>query len=420
MLFGGKLLFKDEQLFVGARNRRINNITVGAVYLFEYENNIWVEKQIILPPQPYSFNAFFPSFISKYNEYLLIGADHYNSDFENAGKAFLYKFIDNKYELYQEFSPFDEKEDQLFGHSGTIQNNTIIIGSPYDSTKSGIYSGSVYVYFKEDSLWTFNRKYEPNPNSQFLSFGTSLTMNDNYVFVGTAGHPNYNLPGKVYIYNYSEPVLEFTQIIETGDNYFNDRFGGRLYSKGDSLLVGALFDTVKNEDCGSSYLFVYDTGSWYKKYKVYPSDEINTSGFSAAGVLTDDKILIGAPQTRLSGVPIGSLFIYSLEPLLVTDENTYEINSFYLSQNYPNPFNLSTRIEFYIPKAGRVRIKIYDITGKELKTILDEEKESNNYFLSLDFREYSSGVYFYRIEYFYKEKNKMNSSFITKKAVYLK
>lgn len=86
--FGTRLLHSDGQLFVGAQNRRVNNIPVGAVYLFEYENYVWVEKQIILPPQPYPFNSFFPSFISKSNDYFLIGADHYDSDFENSGKDF--------------------------------------------------------------------------------------------------------------------------------------------------------------------------------------------------------------------------------------------------------------------------------------------------------------------------------------------
>ena len=421
MLFGGELLFSDGQLFVGARNRKINNIPVGAVYVFEYENDIWVEKQIILPSQPYSFNGFFPSFISKDNEYLLVGADHYDNEFENSGKAFVYKFINNKYELYQEFSPFDEKENQLFGGSGGINNNTILIGSPYDSTKAGLYSGSVYVYYREDSIWTFNRKYAPNSNSQFLSYGTSLTLNDNFVFVGTASHPSYNLPGKVYIYNYSEPVMEFKQIIETGDNYYNDRFGIGLCAKGDSLLVSALFDTVKNEDTGAAYLFVNDdTGNWYKKYKISPSDEINTRSFGAAGILTDDRIFVGAPQTRVNDVSMGSVFIYSSEPLSVREDDVQFPIEFFMSQNYPNPFNSSTNIEFSIPIEGEVKIKLYDIIGQEIKTVLEETKLPGNYVVDLDLFDVATGLYFYRTEYVYKKDNKINRSIITKKAVLIK
>lgn len=420
MLFGVELLYSGGQLFVGARGRKINNITVGAVYLFEYENYSWIEKQIILPPQPYPFNSFFPSFISKSNDYFLIGADHYDSDFENSGKAFLYKFINNSYELYQEFSPFDEKADQLFGSSGAIDNNIILIGSSYDSTESGNFSGSVYVYIKNDSLWSFHQKYVPMKNSQFLSFGTSLTLNDEYVFIGTAGHPGYNQPGKVYIYKYIEPELHFSQIIETGDGYSNDRFGVRLHSNGDSLLISALFDTVKNEACGAAYLFVNDIRGWKKKYKVYPSDEINTNGFSDAGILTQDKIILGAPSTKVDDIRPGAVFIYSSQPLSVTDYNTSIPEDFFISQNYPNPFNPTTRIDLYIPKEGIIKIKVYDITGREIKTVLEETKYNGHYKVDIDLIGLPTGVYFYRVEYIYEEDYKIYRSVITKKAVFIK
>ena len=114
-LFGSRLLYSDGQLFVGALNRSINNIPVGAVYLFEYENYVWVEKQIIIPPEPHTFNGLFSSSISKYNDNLLIGAFRYNSGNYRSGKVFLYKFINGEYELYQEFAPFDGKDDQFYG-----------------------------------------------------------------------------------------------------------------------------------------------------------------------------------------------------------------------------------------------------------------------------------------------------------------
>ncbi len=396
-LFGWKLLHSDGQLFVGARNRKINNFPVGAVYLFEYENDYWVEKQIILPPEPYSFRGYFSSFISKSNNYLLIGADHYDSEFENSGKAFLYKFINNQYEFYQEFSPFDSKESQLFGTSGIIKDNTILIGSPLDSTKSGIYSGSVYVYFKEDSLWTFNRKYIPEPNSEFLSLGTSMTANDYNIFLGTTGHPSYNKPGKVYIYNYIEPRLDLDQIIETGDNYFADRFGISLFAKGDSLLVGALFDTVKNDNPGTAYLFVYNGIKWDKKYKISPSNEQEAELFGLNNIITDDKIFIGAQRTKVNNIRPGAVFIYSSQPLSVTDYNTSIPEDFFISQNYPNPFNPTTRIDYSIQNDGLVNLRVYDILGNEVATLVNERKISGNYSVEFNAGNLTSGIYIYKL-----------------------
>ncbi len=74
------------------------------------------------------------------------------------------------------------------------------------------------------------------------------------------------------------------------------------------------------------------------------------------------------------------------------------LNKFYLSQNYLNPFNPSTKIEYKITSPGIVKITIYDILGEKIKTIIDEYKSSGNYSLTINLSNYSSGVYFYKIQ----------------------
>lgn len=72
-------------------------------------------------------------------------------------------------------------------------------------------------------------------------------------------------------------------------------------------------------------------------------------------------------------------------------------NSFNLGQNYPNPFNPITKIDYQVPKSSLINIKIYDITGRELRTIVNEIKEPGYYTESIDASAFSSGVYFYRM-----------------------
>lgn len=419
-LFGTRLLYNDGQLFVGAQNRKVNNIPVGALYLFEYENYNWVEKQIIIPPEPHTFNGLFSNAISKYNDYLLISAFRYNSGDYRSGKVFLYKYVNGGYELYQEFAPFDAKDHQFYGTSVEIKENIILIGSENDSTRSGLGSGSVYVYTNEDSIWTFSRKYLPEENSENLAYGSSMASNDDYVFVGTTDNPFYFKPGKVYIYKYSEAVLDLAQIIETGDNYYDDRFGISLYAKGDSLLVSALFDTVKNDNSGAAYLFVNEKGEWKRKHKIFPSDEQDAGWFSSRCALTDNLIVVGAKLSKYNGNFTGKVYLYTSYPVSAIEEDVFEVKGFYLSQNYPNPFNPATRIDLYIPREGKVKIKVYDITGREIKTVMEETKYPGHYKVDMDLNGMPSGVYFYRTEYVYEENNKTHSSVITKKAVLIK
>ena len=83
-----------------------------------------------------------------------------------------------------------------------------------------------------------------------------------------------------------------------------------------------------------------------------------------------------------------------------------------LKQNYPNPFNPTTKILFEIPQQGFVSLKIYDVLGNEIITLVDEEKPAGNYEVEFDGTGLPSGVYFFRI--------KANNFIQTKKMVLIK
>ncbi|MDR3625956.1 MAG: T9SS type A sorting domain-containing protein, partial [Ignavibacteriaceae bacterium] len=70
---------------------------------------------------------------------------------------------------------------------------------------------------------------------------------------------------------------------------------------------------------------------------------------------------------------------------------------FKLEQNYPNPFNPVTVINYSIPKAGLVTIKVYDVLGREVKTLVNENKPAGNYNIEFNAGKFASGVYFYRM-----------------------
>lgn len=72
--------------------------------------------------------------------------------------------------------------------------------------------------------------------------------------------------------------------------------------------------------------------------------------------------------------------------------------SFILSQNFPNPFNPSTNISFSIPKSGLVTLKVYDMVGKEVATLVNESKPAGNYIVGFNASNLPSGAYFYRVE----------------------
>jgi photosystem II stability/assembly factor-like uncharacterized protein len=72
--------------------------------------------------------------------------------------------------------------------------------------------------------------------------------------------------------------------------------------------------------------------------------------------------------------------------------------AYYLSQNYPNPFNPSTKINYSIAKSGIVKITVYDVLGRAVKILVDEKETPGQYTIEFRGENFSSGVYFYRIE----------------------
>jgi len=72
--------------------------------------------------------------------------------------------------------------------------------------------------------------------------------------------------------------------------------------------------------------------------------------------------------------------------------------SFYLQQNYPNPFNPSTTINYQLPAAEKVTLKIYDILGNEVALLVNEEKPAGNYQSVFNGSKLSSGIYFYQLK----------------------
>jgi hypothetical protein len=93
-------------------------------------------------------------------------------------------------------------------------------------------------------------------------------------------------------------------------------------------------------------------------------------------------------------------------------EISASVIDFQLNQNYPNPFNPTTTISYTIPIQGNVSLKIYDVLGKEIITLVDEMKTAGNYQVTFNATQLVSGMYFYKLE--------TNNYSQTKKMILLK
>jgi hypothetical protein len=85
---------------------------------------------------------------------------------------------------------------------------------------------------------------------------------------------------------------------------------------------------------------------------------------------------------------------------------------YHLSQNYPNPFNPVTQIDFSIPKEGETTLKVYDVRGREVATLMDEKLNAGHYTVHFDAATLPSGTYIYTL--------KSRDHVVTKKLMLMK
>jgi hypothetical protein len=120
-----------------------------------------------------------------------------------------------------------------------------------------------------------------------------------------------------------------------------------------------------------------------------PCPNINAIGFASLDV----GWAVGYNGSILKTNTGGMTYIEDKHAKLVSNPNNFN-----LYQNYPNPFNPSTTIEFTLPNSESTTLKVYDILGKEVATLVSQKLNQGNHTYTFEGKNLASGVYYYRLE----------------------
>lgn len=165
---------------------------------------------------------------------------------------------------------------------------------------------------------------------------------------------------------------------------------GNVYVTGWGYRSDTYLDyvTVKYNSAG--------TEQWVARY--------NGSGNSwdlPTGIAVDDAgnvYVAGTSQPRDRSWSIYATIKYTQTLVSVKEKAPGTPNNYWLSQNYPNPFNASTEIRFTLPKPGYATLKVFDLLGKEVATLVNETKPAGEHRVHWNPVDLSSGVYVYRLQ----------------------
>lgn len=149
-------------------------------------------------------------------------------------------------------------------------------------------------------------------------------------------------------------------------------------------------------------------GNWEMYYKASLNAGVNWGSDTR---LTNNPADSYSPSVAISGFIVHAVWhdnrdgnneIYykrdpSGNPTGIENTNSENPSSYSLQQNYPNPFNPTTRVSFSLPSVSQVSLKVYDVMGREVQTLVNERLQSGTYETTFDGSGLNSGVYFYKI-----------------------
>ena len=269
------------------------------------------------------------------------------------------------------------------GYSGTVRGYDLGTGLQVMDLDLSGYSvqhlssfvvDSAGILFASERFGTRIFKIDPKTHNYWVFADSSIIDEPN----GLLYEPQYNRL-LVCLDQPNPPILAISLTDSTVSTVVNTNLGGS--------------DGIEKDDEGNYYITGYDLPGIYKfdpffsqpPQLIFLGDHIVYPTYNQK----NNSLLITYFQTNAWGeVPLTLTNIVDQDKIL---------NGFILFQNYPNPFNPTTKITFQIPKLSFVSLKIYDVLGNEIETLVNEGKPAGIYEVEFNGTDLPSGIYVYKI-----------------------
>ncbi|MGA7719790.1 MAG: SdrD B-like domain-containing protein [Ignavibacteriaceae bacterium] len=296
-------------------------------------------------------------------------------------------------------------DNGVYSYNDTTWSLTSLNGKDVHAlTANGntIYAGTWgYGIFKSGSNGTTWNKCNSGLDS--TSMVQSLTVNNGIIFAGTIGSGLFkSTDGSNWIktecaYQSIQSLCSTNSDVYAGtygDGLYKSVDGGSSFAKVTSLNVSYIYN-VMTDLSGKIYVSSLTNGVFVSADNGSTWNTLGMGGFNVSSLMVNAKT-----SDVYAGTKAGTVYkISGSQTITATTKVTEVPKEFKLSQNYPNPFNPSTMINYSVAKTGLVTIKVYNILGKEITTLVNEVKSAGDYSVQFSAKSgCASGVYFYSMQ----------------------
>ena len=313
--FGHSVDISGDTLIASYTSYSGNN---GGVYIFTREGNDWEIVNHLTTPDD-GTRDWFGWDVALDGDTAVVGAYEDGGIKVVAGGplgggpgiVYVYKRGEKKFEEQSRFKADDSENDDRFGFSVGISEDTIVVGAPFDDDADSE-SGSVYVFIRDADQWKQQAKLTADDAAKKMRFGWDAAIDEDTVIVGAplAAAPERN-SGAAYIFVRAGDA--WTQqaklVAEDGDS--NDAFGTSVSISRNGVIVGAPKDEETGRNAGSAYIFVRDGDTWIQQAKLTASDPVEGAAFGNAVAINMNRAIVGAPYTDGKDLDAGAAYAFA-------------------------------------------------------------------------------------------------------------
>jgi len=292
-LYGERVALSGDVAVIGARWEDRGR---GAVYVYRFDGESWVEEQKLLPSDVASAIG---TSVCVRDDVILVGAP------QNLGAVYVFRFDGSDWIEEQKLTiPF--LGENAFGSSLALGTDVAVIGAPGHWLDI---EGAVHVFRYDGSTWTATDRIQPGASAPGNHFGTSVGLCDDVIVVGSTPALPFDAPGSVTVFRNDGAGWAETQRL-VGEVDTRDNFGGAVSLSGDRLMVGASFEDGVNTSAGAVYVYEDDGSEWIPTQKITQDPARRGAQLGTSIAMEGDLAILGEPN-RLDNPGKANVYRYN-------------------------------------------------------------------------------------------------------------
>jgi hypothetical protein len=312
--FGLSVALSGDTMVIGASlGLSAQGVDQRSAYVFVYGGEWFPVRQ--LGPELGSANDGFGHAVALDGDAVLVGAYRGDAGANDQGAAYAFVLHDSRHVEQQQLTANDGAGGDYFGDAVALSGDTLVVGAQYDTIGANVEQGSVYVFTRNGAVWTLQQKLTANDGAADDYFGRSVALSGDTLAVGAEGGDiSANVEqGSAYIFTRSGATWTQQQKLTANDGAANDSFGAAVALGGDTLVVGADGDTIgANSSQGSAYVFVRNGATWTQQQKLTANDGGLQDSFGNAVALSGDTVAVGALYDTIgANTRQGSVYVFT-------------------------------------------------------------------------------------------------------------